>query len=104
MQTILQISVALLCMVALGSFVGGFAANLCLIPYLDPQEVKERTGRSAFWQFGNAAVPIECYKKGGHIFWRMRDRCLKTFAVCAGLLALLALAAAIFNIPFDASK
>ena len=104
MQFTLQLSLILLGNVALASFVGGFAANALLMRHLNPSAVKKRTGLSSFWQFGNAAVPIECYREEGHLFWRIRDRCLKTFAVCIGLVALVALAAAAFDIPLESPK
>jgi hypothetical protein len=104
MQSALQFIVILLGLVAFCSFIGGFAANLLLVPYLDAKEVKQKTGRSIFWQFGNPAVPMECYSKEGHSLWRMRDRSLKIFAICAGLLALVMVIAAIANIPLEAKK
>ena len=104
MQLVLQVIVALLGLGAFVSFVGGFAANMMLIPYLDARAVRSKTARDVLWQFGNAAVPIECYKEDGHSLWRMRDRCLKSFAICAGLLAIVMVVAAIADVRLEFPK
>jgi hypothetical protein len=98
MQLALQITVVLLGIIALCSFVGAFVANLLLAPYFDRERARAKPARRGVWNSGNPIAPMEFYQEKGRPIWQMRDRCLKVFAICCGLLVIVALTVAIVGI------
>ena len=81
-----QIVVLLLGIAALACFVGCFIANLELIPFLDLERVRKKTGGNGLWYFGSRVTPIEFYREEGWPIWRVRDRFGRAFMISAGLI------------------
>jgi|ERR1017187_9424950 hypothetical protein len=89
----LQIINVVVGLFALGGFAAAFLANFFLAPYF-----KARPNMSWFTRFqmaGNPVTPCESYREDGAIFWRIRNRGLKVFAIGTGLLVINAVVAAI---------
>lgn len=84
--------------VALLSFFGGFLACFRLSPY-DAQLRESRRESPGFRWFTTKwpAPTKEDYPEELRSLWMFRDRCFKTFAICAGLVAIIAISAVGFG-------
>ena|ERR1035437_7836745 len=96
MNIALEIAYCALGIIILLSFSGALAAAFLLVPYYD--DGKERSWFIRWQYSANPTLPLDLYRKEGWRYWRMRDRCLKVFAICAGLTAILAVIAAVAGI------
>jgi len=84
---------------ALLSFIGAFAAHILLQFCIDRRRVKAETDHERWQIVGSVLAPIEFYKEEAHAIWKIRDKGLKAFAISVGVLALLAVTAAILDVP-----
>ena len=100
MNKAFQIVVLLLGLAAVASFVGCFIANLELIPFLDPERVRKKTGGNGMWYSGSRVTPIEFYREEAWPIWRVRDRFSKAFMICAGFFLVTIIAAVMCGLPF----
>jgi hypothetical protein len=101
MQTVLRIICGILASAALIAFFGGFFASFWLSS--DDQKLEEKRKEPPgfrLWPTRRPPVSKEDYPEEVRSLWVFRDRCLKTFAICCGLMALLAVTAAILDVPF----
>ena len=99
MKTALPFLIQLGGIVALLGFVGALVAHLQLQFYIDRKRVKAETGQDGRKTIGSVLAPVEFYKKEARVIWMIRDKGLKAFAISAGVIALLAVAAAILDVP-----
>jgi len=99
MKTALPFLIQLGGVVVFLSFVGALVAHLQLQFYIDRQRVKAETGHDGKKIIGSVLAPVEFYKKEARVIWMIRDKGLKTFAISAGVIALLAVAAAVLDVP-----
>jgi hypothetical protein len=88
MRTSLNVSIAVLALVAVGSVLAGSIAHLMLTWRIDSEAVRKKTGRSKFWLVINPTTPKEFFVERGHSIWTLRYVCLKLFQIAAGLLAI----------------
>lgn len=96
MQLFFKFVFAATSLVALVSFAGGFIASSRLSPY---DEALQRSRREPpgfrWWPKRWPAPRKEDFPEELQSLWVFRDRCLKTFAICAGLLAIAAVVAVV---------
>jgi hypothetical protein len=101
MKLVVQILFLIGGFIAVAGFVGAFAAHVKLQFCIDHRRVKEETGEPGWKIFGSILAGPEFYKEQARWVWRVRDLGFKTFAICIGCTSLLALFAAIMDIPFQ---
>ena len=94
-----QATVLLLSLAAVASFIGCFVANLELLPFLDPEKVRRKTGSNGLWYFGSRVTPMEFYKEEGWSVWKVRDRFRIGVIVSVSLLAVTILIGVIGGVP-----
>ncbi len=96
MQMLFQFIFAACGLVALVSFFGGFVAGFRLSPY-DAELQKSRREPPGFrwWPKRWPAPKKEDFPEEVQSVWVFRDRCFKTFAICAGILAIAAVTAVV---------
>ena len=99
METAVQIVRIVGGLIAFFAFFTGFAAHGVLQFSIDRRRGKAETGQPGWKAFGSILASADCYKEEARVFWVIRDKALKTFAISAGVFALLAVAAAIFDVP-----
>lgn len=96
MEILFQAIFAAVGFVALISFLGGLVVGFRLGPY-DAELQRSRREPPGFrwWPKRWPAPKKEDFPEEVRSLWAFRDRCLKTFAICAGLLAIAAVAAVV---------
>lgn len=83
---------------AVTGFVGAFAAHIQLQFCIDRERVRKETGHDGLKVLGSVMAPVEFYKEQARIIWKIRDIGFKTFVICVGAMALLAVWAAIADV------
>lgn len=101
METALRIAVQLLGVVILAAFAGAWVSSYRLTRR-DEEIERERQEPSGFrvWPTKWPSVTEKDYPEDLRRLWIIRDRCMKTCAICVGLIALVAVIAAIVDVPF----
>lgn len=99
MKSALSLLIQLGGIIALLSFIGAFAAHIQLQFCIDRKRVKQETGHDGRAIIGSVLAPVEFYKEEARLIWSIRDKGLKAFAISIGVIALLAVAAAVLDVP-----
>jgi len=99
METAVQILKVVGGLVIVIAFIAGGAAHLVLQFYIDHRRVKTETGEPGWKMLGSILASPEFYKEEARAFWVIRDEALKIFAISAGVFILIAVAAAVFDVP-----
>ena len=81
------------------SFIVAFAAHIQLQFCIDRERVRKETGHEGLKILGSILAPIEFYKEEAASMWKIRNKGLKIFALCVGMVATIAVVAAILEVP-----
>jgi hypothetical protein len=104
MELAFKIACVVLGNIAFLSFLGGFLASFRLSPYDAQLEESRREAPGFRWLPKRWPAPKkEDYPAEVRSRWVFRDRCLKTFAICFGLIAIIAVSAVAlgYSVPFQ---
>ncbi len=86
---------------ALAGFIGAFAAHLLLQFRIDHDRVRRETGESGWRIFGSILAPADFYKDDAKVIWKIQRIGLKVFAISLGIVAIIMLVAAAFDISIE---
>jgi hypothetical protein len=101
MQTVFGVALSVFATIGTIAFAGGYIASSWLTRYDEALDAKRREPPGFRWWPKRWPAPTkEDFPEEVRTAWVFRDRCLKTFAICAGLMAITALVAAILGVDF----
>ena len=101
MTVVLKIVAVVSGLVLLGAFFVATVCSLVLPLCLDQEKMKWDATGARSWAM-NPLLPMpDVFTPTGVQFWRIRNTCLKVFAVTAGAMALLAVLAAFTDTKLD---